>query len=182
MRSVALTIIFLCVSATASADVGWFLGTYVRVTPIPHTRIKAARACNIDSFSAQIAADGGTARWTETLGNRCLIKVKASPATLQAMAASLQRVPANRLNDPLSALTAGQRTAIRQTLLDAGYPTAEVTARFPNLATNTLGDALRFLASRRLQPRYDAATNTIILDGPIHIPTSVDIIDGQVPE
>jgi hypothetical protein len=135
-------------------------------------------------FTPQIHADGGAWRAIEVLGNRCLAKVRASASTLSTINAApgFVRVPLTRLDDPLSSLSPAQRTAIRNILTDAGYTMAEINARFPNLADHTLGDALRFLASRRLKPRYDAATDTIILDGPPSPTSDLGRLDQEVRE
>lgn len=174
-------ILLLCLvlmPVQAWADIGWFIAPYVRVTPSGQR--PPVRGCAVRSFQPQITADGGTWRAVEALGNICIVKVRASAATLQAIAAQHTRIPANRLDAPLSSLTTPQRNALRQIILGAGYTTAEVNARFPNLASNTLGDALRFLASRRLKPRYDQATDSIILDGPVQPTASIDDEDGAV--
>jgi hypothetical protein len=136
----------------------------------------------MDDFTAQIKADGG--RWAETeiLGDRAIVKVNASPATLTTIAntATFRRIPLTLLNDPLSSLSTAVQNAIRQEVLDAGYTLAEVNARFPNIASATLGDVLRFMATRRLSTRYDRGTDTIILDGAIKPCRSVDSVDSEV--
>ncbi len=181
MRTIGLALVIVLGSvANSYADVAWFIAPYVRVTSGMRPLQGVVRACALREFQAQITADGGTWRAVEALGNLCIGKVRASAATLQAIAAVHTRIPANRLDDPLSTLTAGQRSALRQIILNAGYTTAEVNAWFPNLANNTLGDALRFLASRRLKPRYEQATDTIVLDGPVQGPGDVDAVDGVV--
>lgn len=180
MRSISLTfciLIFWC--ASAWADVAWFIAPYVRVTTPPKPP-GVLRACAIREFQAQILADGGQWRAVEALGNICIAKVRASTATIAAIDAKYTKIPASKLDDPLSSLTNAQRNALKQIILNAGYTMAEVNARFPNLANNTLGDALRFLASRRLKPRYDQATDTIILDGPVQPTASIDEQDGAV--
>ena len=127
------------------------------------------RYCAMRDFDSLIVADGG--RWDEVEipGNRAIVKVVASQATLSTINAApgFVRVPKDRLDDPLSTLSAAQRTAIKNQILNAGYTLSEVNTAFPDLSVVTIGDVLRFMASRRLQPRYDIATNTIICDGPI---------------
>lgn len=158
--------------------VAWFLCPYKR-----HPRTdKVARYCAMNDFTAQIEADGG--RWSETeiLGDRAIVKVNASSATLTTIAgtATFRRIPLSALDDPLSSLSTAQQTAIRNEVLDAGYSVAEVNAAFPNIANNTLRQVLRFLASRRLRPRFDSGTNTIILDGAIQSCKAVEIVDLEV--
>lgn len=180
LRSWLLTLcilIFWC--ASAWADTAWFIAPYVRVTTAPKPP-GVVRACALREFQDQIVADGGQWRAVEALGNLCIAKVRASAATIAAMAAKYTKIPASRLDDPLSSLTTAQRNALKRIILDAGYTVAEVNVRFPNLANNTLGDALRFLASRRFKPRYDQTTDTIILDGLAQPTASIDEEDGVV--
>ncbi len=179
LRSALLACVLLAPSL-AWADTAWFIAPYVRVTSGMRLPQGVIRACALREFQAQIAADGGAWRAVEALGNLCIGKVRASAATIQAIAAKYTKVPASRLDDPLSTLTRGQRAALRQIILDAGYTLSEVNARFPNLANNTLGDALRFLASRRKKARYDQATDTIVLDGPDQPTDSIDLQDVVV--
>ena len=158
--------------------IAWFICPFKR-------RVGArmpTRYCAMDDFTVAINLDGG--RWSETevLGDRAIVKVNASAATLTLIAntATYRRIPLAALNDPLSSLTNAQRNAIRNEVLDAGYTVAEVNARFPNLANNTLGDVLRFMATRRLRPRYDSGTDTIVCDGAIQQCRSVDEVNEEV--
>jgi hypothetical protein len=161
----------------------WFLCPYKRDTAPLGFPSLVRRYCAMRDFNAQILADGGAWDATEVLGNQAVVKVQASPATLSTINAEpgFTRIPLDLLDDTLGSLTAGQRNAIRQVILDAGYTPAEVTARFPNLANSTVGEALRFLASRRKKPRYDQPTDSIVLDGPDQACRSVDEINGRVP-
>ena len=159
---------------------GWFIVPYVR-TP---ATIRPSRGCAMDDFTAQIRADDGDWRATEVLGDAGIVKVRAAAATLSAIAADarMTRVPLARLQDPLSSLSPAQRTALRTRVIALGYTAAEVDAAFPNLASATLGQVLRFAASRRRETRYDAATDTIITDGDVVVPLDVGLIDSQVAE
>ncbi len=159
----------------------WFLCPYKR-----RISSRVIRYCAMDDFTVQIEADGG--RWSEIeildpgMG-RCLVKVVgAAPATLTAInaAAGFVRIPADAIDSPLSSLSGAQRTAIRNQILACGYTTAEVNARFPNLANNTLGEALRFLATRRRKNRYDSGTDTIICDGDVLPCLDVDALEGSL--
>jgi hypothetical protein len=178
-RCILLACLLLLPLPAISAE-AWFIAPFVRVTPPASLAAIPMRGCGMRQFAGQIKADGGKWGYVEVLGNKCLIKISASAGLLTTIAGTYQRIPASRLDDPLSSLSTAQRNGLRQIILDAGYTTAEVNARFPNLANNTLGDALRFLASRRLKPRYDQATDTIILDGPIQIPESVDNLSAVI--
>lgn len=136
----------------------------------------------MDDFTAQVLADGGAWTEAEVLGDCAIVKVRASAATLTAIAGAqgIQRIPLTRLDDPLSSLTNAQRNAIRNRIIAMGYTTAELNAAFPNLAQATLGQVLRFAASRRLRPRYDQATDTIVCDGQQDPVRSVDSVDAEV--
>lgn len=160
----------------------WFICPYKRDAPLPGLPNVPRRYCAMRDFDALITGDGGAWRETEILGDRAIVKVRALPATLSTINAApgFVRVPLDALDNPLSSLSPAQRTAIRNQLLAAGYTTEEVTARSPNLATNTVGDVLRFLATRRKKPRYDQATDTIVLDGADQPCIPVDTIDQGV--
>ena len=158
--------------------IAFFLCPYKRS---PRTD-KPIRFCAMNDFTTIIEADGG--RWSETeiLGDRAIVKVNALAATLTIIAGTptFRRIPLAALDESLSTLTNPQRNAIHAEILDAGYTVAEFNTRFPNLASATLGDVLRFMATRRLKPRYDSGTDTIILDGEIQVCKSIDALDGEV--
>lgn len=141
------------------------------IVPYERTSIagRPARRCGMDRYTAQILADGGAWREAEFLGNRALVKVRASATTLNTIASteSWYRLPngALTLDTTLGSLTLAQRNAVRNQVLDAGYTQAEIDAQFPNLGNVTIRQALRFLLQRRLKPRYDSGTDTIICDG-----------------
>jgi hypothetical protein len=163
----------------AWADVSWWLAPYVRADEFG----RHIRACKIVQYWPQIQADGGTFREVEVLGNHCLVKVRSSAATIQLLAddADFRRLPKDALSMPLSDLNNQQKTRLRNVVLSLGYTTQELQERFPNdLSTYTLGDVARFIASRRLKPRYDQATDTIIVDGPVQPTGSVDAIEEAV--
>lgn len=181
MRSVIPSVVVpLLTVVPAQADVGWFVADYVRV---PHpTRV--FRACGMDAYTAHIRADGGDWQETEILGNACLVKVRASAATLATIAAdsTIRRLPKDALNLSLADLTPTQKATLRNQVLALGYTVPELQAAFPlDLGNYTLRDVLRFMATRRLRPRYDSGTDTIVLDGPTEAPMSVDLLDARVP-
>jgi hypothetical protein len=152
----------------------WFVCPYKRLTRlvagVPTPVVPPTRYCAMDEFTAAIAADGGTWDETEILGDHALVKVRADPTTLVTINAApgFLRIPGHfDLSDTLGDLTAGQRNAILAKLEALGYSNAEVVAALPaNWQAVTLGQVLRFAASRRLKPRYDVATDTIVVDGP----------------
>ena len=126
----------------------------------------------------------------EVLGGYAVVKVRAAAATLTTIAgtAEFQRIPAafTTLNTTLGSLTTAQRTAILNRILAMGYTTAEIqTVLGSNLAgwrTKTLGQLLRFIASRRRKPRYDAIADAIVLDGIVEACASVDDVDAMITE
>lgn len=137
----------------------------------------------MNDFTPQINADNGAWAETEILGDRAIVKVRASAATLNAIAATatFRRIPnITALTASLSTLSAAQRTAIRNEITDAGYSVAELNAAIPNLNTATLGQVFNLLATRRRKPRYDANTDAIILDGETVSCRPVSEINTQV--
>ena len=153
---------------------------------IPYERYasyRPARRVAIAAFTPQIEADGGDWSESEFLGDRALVKVRASVATLTAIAdQGWFRLPLSRLEDPLSSLSNTQRIALRNQITDAGYSSAELNALIPNLAGASLRQVLRFMLSRRLKPRYDEATDQIVLDGPDQPATAIEALDLRVGE
>ena len=159
--------------------IGWFIAPYKRR---PTTGPVPTRYCAMDDFTSQIVADGGAWSESEVLGDCAIVKVRASSQTLSdiASAQGVTRIPLQILDDPLSSLTNAQRNAIRNRILAMGYTTAEINAALPNLANVTLGQVLRFAATRRLRPRYDRASDTIVLDGQVETPRPVADLDAAV--
>lgn len=163
--------------------IGWFIAPYKRDPKVP-----VARYCSIRDFQTLIEADGGTFKETEVLGDRAIVKVRANLATLQAIAGAdvgggkrIRRLPKDALNAPLSDLSNAQKNALRNELTDAGYTVAEINARLPgNLGDYTLRDVLRFLASRRIEMRYDRANDAIVFDGPTKTCRPVEDVDAEV--
>lgn len=162
--------------------IGLFLAPYIRRTDTLFAQTHPVRMLIVNTLNDAINADGGSWREVEILGNQAIVKVRASSATLTAIGAlnGVTVIPLTHLDDPLSSLTAGQRTSIRNVILNAGYTPTEVNNRFPNIANATIGDVLRFLATRRLKPRYDSGTDTIVLDGLVEQCNSVDDLDSSV--
>lgn len=161
--------------------IAWFICPYVR-------RVDPSRAIRypaMDDFTAAVVADGGAWAETEVLGNAALCKVRASAATLATIGAavSFTTIPLHTvLTDTLGDLTAGQRTAIANKLQALGYPLAEIRTVMPSggWGAITLGQVLRFIARRRLTPRYDRGADTITLDGVQVTPKSVDLVAAEV--
>jgi hypothetical protein len=161
--------------------IAWFIIPYKRD---PNSKIPA-RYPAIDDYTTQIYESGGQWSEAEILGNRCLVKVRATTEQLSVLASvqGFRRLPKDRLDDPLSDLPARAKQAIKDEILDAGYTLDEVQARFgDDLGTYTLRDVLRFMTSRRLKPRYDVDIGEIILDGEIQSCRSIENVDNEVQE
>ena len=156
--------------------VAWFIAPYVRDLTVA----SPMRYCGMDDFTTMIRADGGAWAESEVLGNRAIVKVRASTMTLGLIALTYRRLPLTDLSTSLSTLTNAQRTAIKNDLLAAGYTSTEIDARWPNFRFALFGEVLRFVAQRRLKPRYDRATDTILLDGPVQPCRSIDAINEGV--
>ena len=156
----------------------WFLVPYKTRAARPKFRY-----CSMDDFTALIRADGGNWSETEVMGNHAVVKVAASVATLTAIAASpgVTRLPRDVLTDSLAALTAPQRNALRSRIEALGYGSAEITAALSSdLRTRTLGDVLRFVASRRLKPRWDESSGSVVLDGAVAACRPIADVDAAV--
>lgn len=139
----------------------WFIAKYNVVVNYPAFPY-ATRTSAIDE--AQLAANG--ARWKSIeLTNRLIYKIVASNAVLNAVAnlPNVKRLPTDLLDNPLSDLTANQRQAIRDELVDQGYSLAEINAQFPNLANATLRQALKFMARTRTLPAFDIPTLSVVV-------------------
>lgn len=164
--------------------VTWFLAPYKRQDKVINgVLIFRGRYCAMDDFTALILADGGMWSETEVLGNHALVKVRASAATLTTIAAAqgIRRLPKDALDDPLSSLTNAQRTALRDLIESLGYPRAEWQAALgTNLGLRTLREVLQFIRRRRLKPRYDAGSNTIVLDGAVQQTRTLESVDLAV--
>jgi hypothetical protein len=160
--------------------VAWFLAPYKRRDSpqgVP------GRYCAMDDFTAQILADGGGWAEAECLGNMAVVKVRATAATLQTInqTAGFTGVPGSALNDPLSSLTQAQKNALRNKILSLGYTAQELqNALGTDLGAVTLGQLLRFVLTRRLRPRFDQPTGTIICDGPQDPTVAPESVDGEV--
>jgi hypothetical protein len=160
----------------------WFIAPYKAK---PHKwPFRWARYCTMDDYTDAIRADGGDWSEVEILGNRAIVKVRASVATLATLAGVFKRLPKDRLDDSLADLPQAVRRALRDEALDQGYSLAEVQARFgDDLAGYRLRDVLRFMATRRRKARYDAANDLIVLDGAeVACSKTLETLDDEVSE
>lgn len=158
----------------------WYICPYGRRT---WRQPNDTRYCAMDDFSSSIDADRGAWAETEVLGDAAIVKVRASLATLLLIdaAAGFTRLPKDTLLSPLSDLTALQKLGLRNKILALGYTSQELQTRFGNdLGAYTLLDVLRFIASRRIESRYDSNTQAIVFDGREITPRSPDELDEAV--
>jgi len=167
--------------------IGWYIIPYKRDTRTPGIPF-VGRYVAINDYTAEIQSYGGAWTETEVLGNRAIVKVRAPLAVLSALndIPGFKRLPKDYLYAPLSDLPLAVLTAIRDELLDMGYPLAEIVERFgltiEDLANYTLYDVLKFATRRRRKPRYDSQTDTIYLDGDIQPVRSIESVDQEITE
>jgi hypothetical protein len=162
-------------------DTGWFITTYlsdVNAKPIPR------RWCAMDNYTPQIFGEDGSWEEIEVGANFAIVKVKASTATLTAIAQDplFTKIPGKFLTDSLTSLTQQQKNKVMNLLNQMGYSNQEIQNGLGgNITANTIGDILRFCATRRVPPRFDAAVKKIVFDLP-HVPSNknVDIVDRRV--
>lgn len=139
------------------------------------------------AYGDLLASDNGAWSAVEAYGNYFAVKVRCDSSTTLTMIAqdpSILRVPLSRLDDPTSSLTAAQRTAVLNLLSAMGFTNAEVNARFPGGwdGAYVIRDIVKFAVHRRLTPRYDSASDQIILDGAevFQDGTAVDYADAYL--
>lgn len=148
----------------------------------------AERYCAVDDLTPQIVADGGAWDETEILGDHALVKVNASQATLTLVGnlAGVFTIPQRfvDLQDSLASLTAGERNQISNAVLSLGYTQAELDAAMGSTLalwrTHVLEDLLQVAATRRLRPRYDQPTDTIVCDGQVDPVKPVTLVAERV--
>lgn len=162
----------------------WFICP-MKQRPDPNGFVIPLRYCGMDDFTPLIITqDGGDWSESEVLGGYAVVKVRASAATLSTIAgtAGFQRIPRDLLDDPLSSLSTAQRRAVKDKLNEMGYTDAEISAALGNINLNlvTLGQVLRFAASRRLKPRWDEGNQVISLDGAFQACRPIAEVDAAV--
>lgn len=159
----------------------WFLSPYKRRTDRPGI----VRYCAVDDLSDLVAADDGAWSEAEVLGDHAIVKVRASAATLTAIAAlpGVSRLPADRRDQSLSSLSGPQKSALRARVSALGYTADEIAAALPgDLGSHTLGDVLDLIASRRRKVRYDPDADAIVADGPDQPTRPVADLDDEVAD
>lgn len=158
--------------------IGWYIVPYKRIVPYDGPWL-AERYCEIEDHRASLTS----VAYVQILGDRAIVKLRATTPVLQTLNGLFKRLPKDTLLSPLSDLSPAVKTALRDEALDQGYTMAEITARFgTDLGAYTLGDVLRFMATRRRLPRYDSGTDVVIMDGAIVIISeqAIDEIEAAV--
>lgn len=155
----------------------WYIVPYTQdpIETIP------TRYCEIDDFTSEL--NEFNARWheLEILGNRAIVVIDAPQAVLNFLDTEFKRLPKNRLNDSLADLPQAVKSALLNELVEAGYPLAEIRARFgSDLSSYTLGDVLRFAAKRRHVISFDYKSGQIVLGAQILNRLSIDDLDRMI--
>lgn len=157
--------------------IAWYIVPY----EIKEQHGEKYRRVAICNYSKQIRDSGGAWTETEILGDRAIVKVRASDAILSALNTKYKRLPKDRLDDSLSNLPENVKMALKNEILDMGYSIDEIRERFGNdLGQYTLRDVLKFMTKRRLKPRYDSETDTIFVDGIVQKCRSIESVNSEI--
>lgn len=159
----------------------WFLVPYGTKELFPGRQV---RTLAIDDYTPAIKAAGGDWAEAEVLGNKAIVKVRATATDLTAIANDLRMdlvlLPVSALSDSLGTCTASQRTAMRTMLIGLGYSAAEVdTTMGADWTVKSLADVCRVALTRRLSPRKDANGN-IVMDGAPRSCKSIESVNARV--
>lgn len=160
--------------------VAWYLVPFRRSNP---GQTPPRRELVIVDHAQALRAEGGAMTSSEVLGDHGLVKVRASGSMLNTIAATagVTRFKHVNLDDPLADLTDAEAASVKARALALGYVEAEWAAAFPNpLQTYTLRDLLAFVSQRRLTPRYDVATDAVVLNGAPKTPPPPDTLDAAI--
>ena len=156
--------------------IAWFLVPYKVREHRDNMRYPA-----IDDQTPEIRADNGDWSEAEIMGDMCIVKVRAEQTTIDILAGLYELLPGQDLNDDLSGLDSKKKTALVNKIKDLGYTDNEVTSKLGNdVGTKKFGDLLDMMASKRMKPRYDPDTKTIVLDGPVQACKPISILDAEV--
>lgn len=168
--------------------IAWFLCPYkLRATTINTPNgLRPVRYCAMDDFTHDIIiTDKGSWAESEVLGNHAVVKVSANQTTIDAIAATtgFVKLPKTILTTPLSDLSTAQKTAIKDKIESLGYTATEIKNTLgTNIGNKTLGDVLKFIAKRRLKPRYDSVNDVIVCDGTEQTCRPIEDVDKAVKE
>lgn len=146
----------------------WWICRYVKAMGEfgrPFVRVSA-----FESYHDDLTKEGAKWRYEEIAGNRCLVRAEMSGALAQTIALDVNclPLPLKRLDQTLGELSLAARNTLRDIAVEMGYSLTEIRDRLGNnLASVTLGQLLRFLASRRIKPQYNADKTDVVFDGPV---------------
>ena len=159
--------------------IGWYITPY-KMFPQALGYPDRTRYCAMNDYTDLIInTDKGNWSETEVLGDRAVVKVKASASTLAVLDGVFTRLPKNGLEDSLVTVATGDKTALKSEGLDMGYTDIEWDTDFPNdLGTYQLKDVLHFYTKRRLKPRWDGSK--IVIDGIEQSCKPVELVDIEV--
>lgn len=143
------------------------------------------RYCAMDDFTKLIYEEGGDWSESEILGDHAIVKIRAGWKTIEKISAEtgFTKLPKVDLSDNLSDLISDQKTAITEKIVELGYSADEIKNTLgDDIGTKTFKELLKFMAKRRLKPRYDRETDTIICDGVEQKCRSIEELDNAVKE
>lgn len=161
--------------------IGWYIAPYNITTRDVSSFPNNVRYCAMKDYNNIIRADGGTWSETEVLGDRAVVKVRASSLTLSILDGVFTRMPKDEIEDSLAAVSIADKAVLKVEGLDMGYTNTEWEKDFPNnLGTYQLKDVLNFYTKRRLKPRYDYVAKTIKVDGIEQKCKSIEAVDAKV--
>ncbi len=159
--------------------IAWYIAPY-KIRENTPDGLNNERYCAMDDYTDKIIyEDKGNWSETEVLGNRAVVKVKASASTLTILDSIFERMPKDGLEDSLTAVSVTDKTALKDEVLNMGYSNIEWDEEFPNnLGTYKLKNILHFYTKRRLKPRFDG--NKIIIDGIEQVCRTIESVDVEV--
>lgn len=154
----------------------WYIIPYVRQTPPAIAQVYTRSLALLSSGVAYTNAQALDIR-----GNRAIVKVQASNASLTTLNGLYKRLPVGMLDNPLASLTTPQKNALVSELQDQGYTAQDINAALPNsIGTYTLRDVLRFMARGRRLPVYNAGTDSLDEGDVSDNSAMLDTVDGAI--
>ena len=159
--------------------IAWYIAPY-KIRQNTPDGLNNERYCAMDDYTDDIIyTDKGNWSESEVLGNRAVVKVKASVSTLTVLDGVFMRMPKDGIDDSLVAVSIAGKAALKNEGLDMGYGNIEWDEEFPNnLGTYQLKDILHFYTKRRLKPRFDG--NKIIIDGIEQVCRTIESVNTEV--
>lgn len=148
----------------------WVVAKYLLREEVGSTRMARRYLALADILPAQEA--GSLPAWDEVegLGGYAVALVDVPDLSVLDGEPDVKRLPAIGRTEKLrDHLDGSNRTVLRDILDEQGYARSEIAARLgANLDSDlaTLDGFLRMSVTRRLKPRFDAALNDVVVDGP----------------